>query len=108
MGKVFISFIIMINLFLAGCSNDNVKVTVNGEPKVISENVLEMISKKNEIAVKRDINPNQKGDIEIKYNGILHKIFVGKNSAIVYFKDEKITQYEISLDELREIQERIK
>ncbi|PFJ28957.1 MULTISPECIES: hypothetical protein [Bacillus cereus group] len=108
MGKIFINFIVMISVLLTGCSNDGVKVKVNGESKIISKSALGLVSLKNRLPVKSSVPATEIADIKIEHNGILHEVFIVGGSAIVYFNDGDTKQYEISLGELQKIQEEIK
>ncbi|MDA1675610.1 hypothetical protein [Bacillus cereus group sp. TH152-1LC] len=108
MGKIFINFIVMISVLLTGCSYNDVQVKVNGKSKVISESALRLVSLKNRLPVKSSVPATEIADIKIEHNGILHEIFIVGDSAIVYFNDREIKQYEISLDELQKIQREIK
>lgn len=108
MGKIFISLIAMISIFLTGCSHDDVQVKINGESKIISKSALRLVSLKNRLSVKSSVPATEIADIKIEHNGTLHEIFIVGDSAIVYFNDGAIRQYEISLDELQKIQKEIK
>ncbi|MCU7667748.1 hypothetical protein [Bacillus thuringiensis] len=108
MGKIFIGFIVMISVLLTGCSHNDVQVKVNGKSKVISESALRLVSLKNRLPVKSSVPATEIADIKIEHNGILHEVFIVGGSAIVYFNDGTIKQYEISLNELQKIQKEIR
>ncbi|GAB6439869.1 hypothetical protein CON36_32910 [Bacillus cereus] len=108
MRKIFISFMVMFSILLFGCSHDNVQVKVNGKSTLISKSALRLVSLKNRLPVKSSVPATEIADIKIEHNGTLHEIFIVGDSAIVYFNDGAIRQYEISLDELQKIQKEIK
>ena len=103
--------IILLTTILAACSepvNDVVDVTVNGEKKQLSADVFAIISKKDQLTVKAAILPEEKGTIEIVKDEITYKLFQHDNSAIAYFNDGDIFQYEISKEEFNQVKNAIK
>lgn len=109
--KIFFAVTLLITT-LIGCSqtgNTLINVTIDGEMKQITGDVFAIISNKNQLTVKSAISPSEKGDIEIVRNNVTYKIFENNGkSAVVYFNDGGITQYEISKDDLDKIKKLIK
>lgn len=100
---------LVIGLSLVGCSNEPVKVTVNGEEKVIPEKVYRILTKTDELPVKLAISKFEKGDIEIIHNGTVHKVFIRYGSAYVQLtKNGTFGLYCITNEELKQIIKAIK
>lgn len=106
MKKINIILFLLIFSLIVGCSNINnsVKVKINNEETTISQNVLDIVTKKNQPTIKQEINPNAKGDIELEYQNTLYKIFDDGDNAIVWSKQSgEFNQYEITKEEYNKL-----
>lgn len=94
-------------MFLAtACSFDeenSIEVKLNDKTTMVSQTVINIITKKGQPIVKSDIHLNEKAPYEFDYEGNTYKVF---DSHIVYYKiGDKITQYKITEAEFAKIKE---
>lgn len=106
--KKFILTIVILSILIVTACENGIEVKVDGGERVISEDVFELISNKDKPTVKLAILPDEKGNIEIEYLGILYKIFQFEDKDVVYFKDGQIYQYELTKFEVDKVEKALR
>lgn len=80
-----------------------VEVVVNGEKKMVTQGVVNILKKKDIYTVKSNIVSN-KPNIVVEFNGVESDIYKDGDGVIVWYKgNDRDYVYEISIDEWKKI-----